>query len=99
MTINRTIDFSGFQVVDYLWAQLIDDLGLEKTKQAVSQALDLQRMNGNKETVPILIVETCGMAISRIATIYAYTGILCNRKGMILILSIRSNALQLICDY
>ena len=41
----------------------ISKIGILRAKSAVRQALDLQRMQGNKSTLPILIVETCGTAL------------------------------------
>ena len=98
MNRNLSIDFSNCQVVDYLWPQFVDRLGFNKTKKAVDQVLDLQRMNGTKDTIPVLIVETCGIALARIQLLYIHTGILCDRENMILVLSIKENLLQIISE-
>ena len=92
------IDFSCCQVVDSLWPQFVESIGFEKTKLAVNQALDIQRMNGNKLTIPVLIIETCGLALANIDAFYLQTGILCDRKGIILLLSLRYKKLQLIYE-
>tara|TARA_Y100001968_G_scaffold329129_1_gene377763 strand:- start:466 stop:765 length:300 start_codon:yes stop_codon:yes gene_type:complete len=89
-------DFSNCEVVDYLWPQFVDRLGIERSKQAISQTLDMQRMNGNSGTVPILIVDTCGLALASTDTLYLQTGILSNRHGLILLLSIKAKVIQLI---
>ena len=93
-----SLDFSDFEVVDYLWPEFVERLGFEKIKQAVGQSLDLQRIYGNTQTIPALITETCGIALVNIDILYLQTGILCNRKGIILVLSIRKNTLQIICE-
>ena len=39
-------EFSKYESVNFLWSELIEDYGFEKAKKIVSQAIDLQKMNG-----------------------------------------------------
>ena len=58
------IDLSKYQLVGFLWSELIEHHGFEKAKNIVSQALDLQKMNGNKNyTMPIIFSGTGGLAL------------------------------------
>ena len=93
---NLNIDFSGYTVVNYLWPEFVNNFGFDKAKQATRQALDLQCMNGNTSTIPILLAETGGIALVNCDIIYLQTGILCNGKNVILILSIKSSLIQII---
>ena len=99
MNSNSLFNFSVCQVVNYLWPQFVEHFGIDKTKQAVSQALDLQRMHGGEETIPVLIVETCGVALSTIEILRLQSGIICSEKENIVIISIRERLLQVIDDF
>ena len=46
-----------------LWPDFINKIGVFKASLAVRQALDLQRMQGNSSTLPVLIMETCGTCL------------------------------------
>ena len=58
------IEFSKYESVNFLWSELIEHYGFEKAKKIVSQAMDLQKMNGNKNvTMPIIFSGTGGLAL------------------------------------
>ena len=58
------IEFSKYESVNFLWSELIEHYGFEKAKKIVSQAIDLQKMNGNKNvTMPIIFSGTGGLAL------------------------------------
>ena len=58
------IEFSKYESVNSLWSELIEHHGFEKAKKIVSQAIDLQKMNGNKNvTMPIIFSGTGGLAL------------------------------------
>ena len=44
------IEFSKYESVNFLWSELIEHYGFERAKKIVSQAIDLQKMNGNKNS-------------------------------------------------
>ncbi len=90
------IEFSGCMPVNYLWPKLNDNLGTSKAKEAVSQALDQQLMNGDDNTIPVLLFETCGIALVQKDLIYEQTGLLSCGSKTVLILSIRYSCFQLI---
>ena len=61
---NIFIEFSDFSSVNNLWPQLIENFGFEKAKKLISQANDLQKMNGTDEiTMPIIFIGTGGLAL------------------------------------
>ena len=90
------LELSDLEIVDYLWPQFVENLGFVKSKQALGQALNLQRMTGNQGTLPALLFETCGIALVHNDYFYSLTGILCSRPETILLLSIKKNCAQLI---
>ena len=96
MDQSFALEFSDLEIVNYLWPQFVEHLGFEKSKQALDQALDLQRMTGNQGTLPALLFETCGVALVHNDYLYSVTGILCSRPETILLLSIKKNCAQLI---
>ena len=58
------IEFSKYESVDFLWSELIEHYGFERAKKIVSQAIDLQKMNGNRNvTIPIIFSGTGGLAL------------------------------------
>lgn len=58
------IEFSKYESVNSLWSELIEHHGFERAKKIVSQAIDLQKMNGNKNvTMPIIFSGTGGLAL------------------------------------
>ena len=58
------IEFSKYDSVNFLWSELIEDYGFDKARKIVSQAIDLQKMNGTKNsTMPIIFSGTGGLAL------------------------------------
>ena len=58
------LEFSKYESVSSLWSELIEQYGFERAKKLVSQAIDLQKMNGNKNlTIPIVFSGTGGLAL------------------------------------
>ena len=58
------IEFSEYESVNSLWSELIEHYGFERAKKIVYQAIDLQKMNGNKNlTMPIIFSGTGGLAL------------------------------------
>ena len=58
------IEFSKYESVNSLWSELIEHHGFERAKKIVSQAIDLQKMNGNDNvTMPIIFSGTGGLAL------------------------------------
>ena len=63
--INFQID--NYNLVNYLWPDLIEKFGFIKSRQIISQAIDLQRMSGKKNsTIPIIFSGTGGLALMSI---------------------------------
>ena len=61
---NILIELSNFSSVKNLWPQLIENFGFEKAKNLISQANDLQKMNGKNDiTMPIVFIGTGGLAL------------------------------------
>ena len=58
------IEFSKYELVNFLWPELIEEYGFDKARKIVSQAIDLQKMNGTKNsTMPIIFSGTGGLAL------------------------------------
>ena len=61
---NILIELSNFSSVKNLWPELIENFGFEKAKKLISQANDLQKMNGIDDiTMPIVFIGTGGLAL------------------------------------
>ena len=61
---NIIIDLTDFSSVNDLWSELIENFGFDKAKNLISQANDLQKMNGIDDiTMPIVFLGTGGLAL------------------------------------
>ena len=61
---SNHLDFSGCKPVNYLWADFINMIGVDKATQAVRQSIDLNNMRGGKDTLPVLFTQTGGIALT-----------------------------------
>ena len=58
------IELSKYESVSFLWSEFIEHYGFERAKKIISQAIDLQKMNGDKNvTMPIIFSGTGGLAL------------------------------------
>ena len=92
------IDFEKCFLSNDLWPDFINKIGILKAKSAVSQALDLQIMQGNASTLPVLILETCGVVLVNSQVVKTHIGLSYIEKGMLLIYSNKLRAIQLLMD-
>jgi len=98
MKNSSFFDFDKCFLSNDLWPDFINKIGIFKASLAARQALDLQRMQGNHSTLPVLILETCGTALVSSKIVKTYVGLSCIEKGMLLIYSNKLNAIQLLRD-
>ncbi len=67
---NILIELSDFSSVNNLWSELIENFGFDKAKKLISQANDLQKMNGiDNITMPIVFIGTGGLALIEISLV------------------------------
>ena len=90
------VDLKNCNLSNDLWSSFINHIGLLKAKLAIRQSLDLQYMQGNTSTLPVLILETCGSALVQTDTLRSLTGLPSFGKDMVLIYSTKSNSIQLL---
>ena len=98
METSSSFDFDKCFLSNDLWPDFINKIGIFKAKLAIRQALDLQRMQGTSSTLPILIIETCGIALVNTQVVKNYIGLTYIEQGMIIIYSNKLNAIQLLRD-
>ena len=91
-------DLEKCNLSNELWPDFVNKIGLLKSSIAVRQALDLQRMQGNSSTLPVLIMETCGAALVNSQIVKNYIGLSYVDEGMLLIYSNKLCAIQLLRD-
>ena len=96
MKSSSFLDLDNCFLSNDLWPNFINKIGIFKAKLAVRQALDLQIMQGNTSTLPVLIVETCGTALVESQVIKTFIGFSYVEKGMLLIYSKKLKAIQLL---
>ena len=98
MKTSSFFDFYNCILSNELWPYFINNIGTFKAKSAVHQALDLQRMQGNQSTLPVLILDTCGAALVSSEVVKSHIGLSYVEECMILIYSNKLNAIQLLRD-
>ena len=96
MSEPTDFDFAACLPVNHLWPSFVERLGPDKAQQAVRQALDLQRMRGDEGTLPVLFVETCGLALVSAVLLREQIGLNAHGERMVLLLSSRGQAVQLL---
>ena len=74
MKNSSSYDFEKCSLSNDLWPNFINKIGFNKAKLALRQALDLQRMQGNSTTLPVLILETCGTALVNSDVVKSHIG-------------------------
>ena len=89
-------DFAALQPVNHLWLSLVERLGTDRAQRAVHQALDLQGMRGHHGTLPVLFIETCGLALASTDLVREQIGLNAHGERMVLLLSRREQAVQLL---
>ncbi len=99
MSQISSIDITLFETVNSLWADYVESIGVERAQISVRQALDLQRMQGSSLTLPVLIVETCGMALINHETLRKHMGFSSQDERLVLIASLKNKSLQLIREF
>ncbi len=96
--MTHFVDFSDCALVDFLWSEFSERLGFEKADQAVKQALDLNSMAGEKGTLPVLFVETCGIGLTTFKILEIQTGLSLSGEDKVLIFSYRKKSFQILCE-
>ena len=98
MKYTSFFDFEKCSISNELWPAFINKVGIAKAKLAIHQALDLQRMQGNAFTLPVLILETCGIALVDSQVVKTHIGLSFIKKGMLFVYSKKLNSIQLLID-
>ena len=93
---DSSLDFAELSPVNDLWPAFVERLGMERAQRAVIQALDLQRMHGHGSTLPVLVTETCGLALASTDLVREQTGLNAHGERMVLLLSTQDQAIQLL---
>ena len=91
------IEFSKYESVNFLWSELIEHYGFEKAKKIVSQAIDLQKMSGNKNiTMPIIFSGTGGLALIPIQSLKEQTTKNTFKENQVLIFNLKKKSFQIL---
>jgi hypothetical protein len=91
------IEFSKYELVDFLWSEFIENYGFEKAKNILSQAIDLQKMNGKKNiTIPIIFSGTGGLALIPIKLLRQQNFISSFKDTQLLIFNLKKKSFQII---
>ena len=92
------IEFSKYESVNSLWSELIEHHGFERAKNIVSQAIDLQKMNGNKKnvTMPIIFSGTGGLALIPIQSLKEKNLKSKSKENQVLIFNLKKKSFQIL---
>ena len=90
------IEFSKYELVNFLWPELIEDYGFDKARKIVSQAIDLQKMNGTKNTMPIIFSGTGGLALIPIKILEKENFEISYKDNQVLIFNLKRKSFQIL---
>ena len=91
------IEFSKYEPVNFLWSELIEQYGFDKARKIVSQAIDLQRMNGTKNiTMPIIFSGTGGLALVPIKILEKEDLKISFKDNQVLIFNLKGKSFQIL---
>ena len=91
------IEFSKYESVNFLWSQLIEEYVFEKARKIVSQAIDLQKMNGTKNnTLPIIFSGTGGLALIPIKMLKKDDFKISYKENQVLIFNLKRKSFQIL---
>ena len=91
------IEFSKYELVNFLWPGLIEDYGFDKARKIVSQAIDLQKMNGTKNcTMPIIFSGTGGLALIPIQMLEKEDFKISYKDNQVLIFNLKRKSFQIL---
>ncbi len=93
---SSKVELSEFKPINSLWTDFSKIHGKEKAYKAICQAIDVQNMNGKKETLPVLFFETCGVCLISIESVREQTGLSLHGKRQVLVISIKNRFFQLL---
>jgi len=91
------IEFSKYESVNFLWSKLIEDYGFDKARKIVSQAIDLQKMNGTKNyTLPIIFSGTGGLALIPLQMLEKEYSKINYKDNQVLIFNLKRKSFQIL---
>ena len=91
------IEFSKYESVNFLWSKLIEDYGFDKARKIVSQAIDLQKMNGTKNNImPIIFSGTGGLALIPIKMLEKDDFKISYKENQVLIFNLKRKSFQIL---
>ena len=91
------IEFSKYESVSSLWSELIEDYGFDKARKIVSQAIDLQKMNGTKDiTMPIIFSGTGGLALIPLQMLEKEYSKINYKDNQVLIFNLKRKSFQIL---
>ena len=91
------IEFSKYESVNFLWPELIQDYGFDKARKIVSQAIDLQKMNGTKSsTMPIIFSGTGGLALIPLQMLEKEYSKINYKDNQVLIFNLKKKSFQIL---
>ena len=91
------IEFSKYESVSFLWSELIEDYGFDKARKIVSQAIDLQKMNGSKnKTLPIIFSGTGGLALIPTQILQKDVLDISHKENQVLIFNLKRKSFQIL---
>ena len=91
------IEFSKYELVNFLWPEFIEDYGFDKARKIVSQAIDLQKMNGTKNiNMTIIFSGTGGLALIPIQMLEKENFEISYKDNQVLIFNLKRKSFQIL---
>ena len=93
------IELSKYELVNFLWSELIEHYVFERARKIVSQAIDLQKMSGKKNiTMPIIFLGTGGVALMPIQLLRKESFTNTFQENQLIIFDLKKKSYQILCE-
>ncbi len=94
--MTTALDLSSCEPANYLWSDLLEKFGIEKANQIIKQAIDLKNMQGKEGTLPVLFVNTGGVALTSFELLKLQTGLNLNGENKVLLYCPKDQSFQVL---
>ncbi len=94
--MKTKLDLSTCKPTNNLWSDFVKTFGIEKAHQAVREAINLQRMQGDLYSLPIFFISTGGIALISFETLKKQTGLNLETSNKILLYCHKRKSYQVI---
>ena len=92
------LKISDCKMVNDLWIKFLNNIGTDKATRAVKQAIDLKKMYGNDNDLPVLYTSTGGIGLTTFHNLKNQIGIKLEGNDKVLLYNHIERQIQILND-